>query len=155
MIVEGDFDANNVPSIPTPEMLGEFAIVPSEQGATFVVGFRLKGTPVAMIAAVKSGNVMWKDVVPGVDPLTTDLSVKRSAAAGDGKVVVPYGASAGKGARMACFDARTGVRLWDVALQDAPSAGVAIEAGRVYYATGRATYALSLAKGAPLFALGQ
>jgi LSD1 subclass zinc finger protein len=150
----GEFDANRLPDLPTPEVLGELALVPSEPGPTFFVGFRLKGTAVAMVAAVNGGNVIWKDVVPGVDPLTTDLSVKRSAAAGDGRVVVPYGSTAGKGARMACFDGRTGQRLWDVALQDAPSVGLAIEAGRVYYATGRAVYALSLANGAPLFALG-
>jgi outer membrane protein assembly factor BamB len=93
---------------------------------------------------------------PAVPPVVAaDPISPVSAAVGDGKVVVPYSLSLGEGVRMACFDARTGVRLWDVELHKEPKKGLAIAAGRVYYATGAAAYALSLANGAPIFAVGQ
>jgi hypothetical protein len=35
-----------------------------------MLGAKRPGSGIPMIAAIKSGVVMWKDVVPGVNPLT-------------------------------------------------------------------------------------
>ena len=61
-----------------------------------------------------------------------------------------------KGVRMACFDAKSGTRVWDVQVHGASNVetGLTVEAGRVYYASWTALYVLSLADGKRLFTIG-
>jgi hypothetical protein len=66
------------------------ALVPNGPGPRFMLGERDKGTRVAMVAAVDGKRVLWKELVPGVDPLTTDVNVTTQAAAFAGdRLVVP------------------------------------------------------------------
>lgn len=156
-----DFSSYGLPELhATPGMSAHRALVPTDQkgGTSFLLGSKDKGTSVAMIAAVEGGTVKWKDVVPGVDPLTTDVNVTTIlAAAGGGRVVVPYSYKHGKdGVRMACFDAKSGVRVWDTEVHTASDVetGITIEGGRVYYASWTALYVLSLADGKRAFMVG-
>jgi LSD1 subclass zinc finger protein len=145
-------------SLDIPGMYANRQLVPTSRGVTFMLGSRDKGTRVAMVAAVDSGKVLWSSVVPAVDPLTTAVSVKMMAASDGDRVVVPYALTDGKGVRMACFDARTGERRWDVQVHQHDvrdvERGVTIEAGRVYYSSWSALYALSVADGKPLYRVG-
>ncbi|HSQ68154.1 MAG TPA: PQQ-binding-like beta-propeller repeat protein [Polyangiaceae bacterium] len=155
-----EFAANGLPELhATPGMSAHRALVPVAHGPgpSFLLGSKDKGTSVAMVAAVEGGKVTWKDVVPGVDALTTDVNVTTIlAAAGDGRVVIPYGLRNEKGVRMACFDAKSGTRLWDVQVHGASNVetGITVEAGRVYYTSWTALYVLSLADGKRLFTIG-
>ena len=155
-----DFAANGLPELDTtPGMSAHRALVPVVRGSgpSFLLGSKDKGTSVAMVAAVEGGKVTWKDVVPGVDALTTDVNVTTIlAAAGGGRVVIPYGLRNEKGVRMACFDARSGTRVWDVQVHGASNveSGLTIEAGRVYYASWTALHVLSLADGKRVFMIG-
>ncbi|HEX4513090.1 MAG TPA: PQQ-binding-like beta-propeller repeat protein, partial [Polyangiaceae bacterium] len=141
-----------------PGMYADLQLVPASPGMTFMLGSRDKGTRVAMVAAVENGKVLWSSVVPGVDPLTTTVRMKMMAASDGDRVVVPYALTDGKGVRMACFDARTGARRWDVQVHQHDvldvERGVTIEAGRVYYSSWSALYALSVADGKPLYRVG-
>lgn len=155
-----EFAQHGLPALHRLEgMSAHRALVPHEDGGlAFELGTRSKGTQVAMIAAIEGDKLLWKDLVPGIDPLKTDVNVTTIlAAAGEGRVVVPYGMAGGEeGARMACFEARTGKRLWDVQIhrKSHVERGVAIANGRVYYATWTMLYALSLADGRESFRIG-
>ncbi len=136
------------------------ALVPDGPGPRFMLGQRDKGTAVAMVAAVdEHKKVLWKDIVPGVDPLTTAVNpLSIEAAVIDGKLVVPYALKArDAGVRIACFSVATGERLWDVqALPKADSwQGLAVAPGRVFL-TSRpdASVALSLETGELQYQLG-
>jgi outer membrane protein assembly factor BamB len=92
-------------------------LVVEGDGPRFMLGQRSRGSSVAMVAAVDAKKkVLWMDIVPGVDPLTTDVNtLGMDAAYIDGKLIVPYAMKdSDAGTRMACFDATTGQRLWDV-----------------------------------------
>lgn len=154
-----DFHAHNLPELNyLPGMAAHRALTPTNPGISFELGTREPGTQVAMVAAIENGKVLWKDIVPGIDPLDTDVNVTTILAASDGtNVAIPYelkGRNAG--ARMACFEARSGKRVWDVQVHKASNVekGITIEAGRVYYATWTALYVLSLKDGKILYELG-
>lgn len=115
---------------------------------------------VPMVAAVDPHKkVLWKDVVPGVDPLSTDVNVLGiEAAVIDGKLVVPYTMKdKAAGTRVACFAAATGERLWDVQAlpKDSPSYGLAVAPERVFITSWFAgSVALSLQTGALEYRIG-
>jgi hypothetical protein len=138
-------------------MAAHRALTPTSPGLSFELGSREPGTQVAMVAAIENGKVLWKDIVPGVDPLGTDVNVTTILAASDGaNVAIPYGMKSNAGVRMACFEARSGKRLWDVQIHKASNVdeGITIEAGRVYYASWTALYVLSVKDGKILYQLG-
>ncbi|HEY0134243.1 MAG TPA: PQQ-binding-like beta-propeller repeat protein, partial [Nannocystis sp.] len=113
-------------------------LVVEGDGPRFMLGQRSKGTSVPMVAAVdKKKKVLWMDVVPGVDPLTTDVNtLGMEAAYIDGKLVVPYALKdSDAGTRMACFDATTGQRLWDVQAlpEDDNWSGIAVSPESVFF----------------------
>ncbi len=127
------------------------ALIPSGAGPRFLLGGRSKGSSVAMVAAVDKKKVLWKDVVPGVDPLTTSVNVTtQEAAFSNGLLVVPYSMKdhAG-GVRMACFDGASGRRLWDVEVHKKTqvSTGMSISNDDVFYASWTALYVISLKTG--------
>jgi hypothetical protein len=154
-----DFRARNLPELNhLPGMAAHRALVPAQPGLSFELGTREPGTQVAMIAAIQDGKVLWKDIVPGVDALSTDVNVTTIIAASDGtNVVIPYGMKSGQnGVRMACFDAKSGKRVWDVQIHKSSNVqrGIAIEAGRVYYSSWTKLYVLSLQDGKALYDIG-
>jgi len=71
-------------------------------------------------------------------------------------VVIPYNNKKSEGVRMAAFDTKNGVRVWDVEVHTTTQveSGITIEAGRIYYTSWTALYALSLADGKRLFMIG-
>jgi LSD1 subclass zinc finger protein len=127
------------------------ALVPSGPGPRFLLGGRSKGSSVAMVAAVDKKKVLWKDVVPGVDPLTTDVNVTtQQAAYSNGLIVIPYSMKDHDGGvRMACFDGMSGKRLWDVEVHKKTqvSAGMNVSSDDVLYASWTALYVISLRTG--------
>ena len=141
-----------------PGMAAHRALTPTSPGLSFELGSREPGTQVAMVAAIENGKVLWKDIVPGIDPLNTDVNVTTILAASDGAdVAIPYGMKGSTaGVRMACFEARSGKRLWDVQIHQKSNVdeGITIEAGRVYYASWTALYVLSVRDGKILYQLG-
>jgi len=154
-----EFKAHNLPELNNlPGMAAHRALVPASPGIGFQLGSKDTGTQVAMVAAVENGKVLWKEVVPGIEPLKTDVNVTTIIAASDGaKVVIPYGMrSSNDGVRMACFDARSGTRLWDMQVHKVSNVdqGITIEAGRIYYASWTALYVLSMQDGKLLYELG-
>ena len=154
-----DFESHGLPFLTgIPGMMAHRAIVPTTgPGIAFMLGSRDKGTQVAMVAAVEKGKVLWKDLVPGVDPLTTTVNVTTILAASDGaRVAIPYAIKGSKGMRMACFDARSGKRLWDTRVHDGAQVeeGIAMEAGRVYYSSWTSLYVLSAQDGKLVYQVG-
>jgi len=144
-----------------PGITAHRALVPDGPGPRFMLGQRDKGTAVAMVAAVGEGKkVLWKDVVPGVDPLTTDVNVLGIEAAYiDGKLIVPYSMKGhDAGSRVACFATATGERLWDVQalLENDNSYGIAVSPESVFItAWFEATVVLSLKTGELQYRLGK
>jgi len=134
------------------------ALVPAQGRVVFPLGSREKGTSVAMIAAVSDKQVLWKTLVPGIDPLQTSFSssaAKASYAAA--RLVVPYAMhERSEGVRMAAFDTSTGQRLWDkeVCKNSCEMYGMASSSDTVYLATGLIVYALNLVDGTPRFHVG-
>jgi outer membrane protein assembly factor BamB len=158
IVESSEFAAHKLPES-VPGLNADRALAPTTAGLSFLLGSRDKGTQVAMVAAVEDGKVLWKDLVPGVDPLSTESNVTDLLAASDGtSVAIPYGmAGHSNGVRMACFDGRSGKRLWDVEIHKKINVetGIAIEAGRVYYASWTGLYVLSLQDGKMLYKLGR
>src|SRR5262249_15204609 len=115
------------------------ALIPNGPGLRFMLGSRSKGSQVAMVAAVDKKKVVWKDLVPGVDPLTTNVNVTtQEAAFGGGLLVIPYDMKDNhEGTRMACFDGATGKRLWDVQVHKSTqvSSGLAMSASDAFFAS--------------------
>jgi outer membrane protein assembly factor BamB len=154
-----DFNAYQLPDRqPVPGMNARAALVPTHTGLVYVLGSRDAEPSVAMVAAVESGKVLWKDIVPGVDPEDAEANVTSFVGASDGtNVVIPYSLrDSHEGVRMAAFVGRTGKRLWDVEVYKgkAGSHGITMEAGRVYYASSSTLYVLSAANGKVLYQLG-
>lgn len=149
-----------------PEMSGvdgltaHRALVPNGPGPKFMLGQRDKGTAVAMVAAIgDQRKVLWKEIVPGVDPLTTDVNTLGIEAAVQGdKLIVPYTLKDNDaGTRVACFDVNTGRRLWDVqALKKSNNSyGIAVSPERVFVtAWFESAVALSLETGELQYQLG-
>jgi len=144
-----------------PGITAHRALVPDGPGPRFMLGQREKGTAVAMVAAVdQHKKVLWKDVVPGVDPLTTGVNVLGiEAALIDGKLLVPYALKDhDAGTRIACFAADTGQRLWDVQAQpkDDTSYGMAVSPESVFLTSWfDGTVVLDLKTGAPRYQIGK
>ncbi|MBZ5708536.1 zinc finger domain-containing protein [Nannocystis pusilla] len=160
MIGWWDFDKHRLDKNEVDGLSAHRALIPADPEAPrFVLGSRDKGTSVAMVGAVAKRDVLWKDVVPGVDPLTTTVNVTtQQAAYADGRLVIPYNMKdSGGGVRMACFDARTGTRLWDVQVHKGSqvSSGIAVTADDVFYATWTELHVLSLKTGELRFRLGK
>ena len=144
-----------------PGITAHRALVPDGPGPRFMLGQRDKGTAVAMVAAIgEHKKMLWKDIVPGVDPLTTDVNVLGIEAAYiDGKLIVPYAMKGNDtGMRVACFAAATGERLWDVAAlqKDDNSYGIAVSPESVFVTSWfEATAVLSLKTGELRYRLGK
>jgi outer membrane protein assembly factor BamB len=153
-----DFDEYGLPSLHSQsDMAAHRALVVSDQNLAFLLGSKASGSSVAMIAAVKSGKVLWKSLVPAVDPLTTKVNVTTQIAAyAAGKLVVPYSLSGSNGVRMAAFESETGKRLWDVPIHDKSqvSSGIQMTDKDVYYASWTALYVLDAATGKLRFRVG-
>ena len=81
-------------------------------------GKKFPGTPVPQVVgyAPKSKHVLWRQVLPNVDPNTVDGS---SPLAGDlaGHRYVGVYPVGSETHRLTAFDARSGARLWDVKLR--------------------------------------
>ncbi|WP_437637481.1 outer membrane protein assembly factor BamB family protein [Sorangium sp. So ce854] len=138
-------------------MSADRALVPSGPGPRFLLGRRNKGSSVGMVAAVEKTKVLWKTVVPGVDPLTTRASGVDEAAYEGGLLVVPYDMKDhGEGTRLACFDGATGKRLWDVQIhkRSQVSYGLSTSANDVFYATWTSLYVFSLKTGELRYTIG-
>lgn len=133
------------------------AIIPSGPGPRFLLGGRSKGSQVGMVAAVDKKKVLWKTVVPGVDPLTTRATGVEAGAYEGGFLVVPYDMKDHKdGTRLACFEAATGKRLWDVQVhkKSQVSSGISISANDVFFASWTALYVFSLKTGQLRYMIG-
>ncbi len=72
------------------------------------------------------------------------------------RVVVPYPLLRNKGVRLAAFDARTGARLWDVAVHDGSPLqfGMVLTERDVYYSTADTVYVFSVERGELRLKLG-
>ncbi|WP_437298425.1 outer membrane protein assembly factor BamB family protein [Sorangium sp. So ce426] len=133
------------------------AIIPSGPGPRFLLGARSKGSRVGMVAAVDKKKVLWTTVVPGVDPLTTKATGVEVGAYEGGFLAVPYDMKdLREGTRLACFEAATGKRLWDVQVhkKSQTSAGIAISANDVFFASWTALYVFSLKTGQLRYMIG-
>ncbi|WP_437726246.1 outer membrane protein assembly factor BamB family protein [Sorangium sp. So ce861] len=153
-----DFDDLGLPELHAIEgMSAHRALVPSGPGPRFMLGRRSKGSQVRMVAAVDKKKVLWKDVVPGVDPLTTRAMGTEEAAYEGGLLVVPYDMNDhSQGTRLACFDGATGKRLWDVQVhkKSQVSSGISASANDVFFATWTAVYVISLKTGQLRYVIG-
>ncbi len=153
-----DFAEYGLPSLHSQkDMAAHRALVVSDHKLSFLLGSKATGSSVAMIAAAKNGKVLWKSLVPAVDPLTTKVNVTTQIAAyAAGRVVVPYSLNASNGVRMAAFEAETGQRLWDVPIHDKSqvSSGIQMSDKDVYYASWTALYVLDAATGKLRFRVG-
>lgn len=141
-----------------PGMSAHRALVPDEGKRAFMLGSKSPGSSVAMIAAVEGKKVLWSSLVPGIDPLTTDVNVTTQIAAVSGsRVVVPYRLKTSNGVRMAAFDTNTGTRLWDVAVHDKSDTmnGIAATEQDVYFASWTALYVLRADTGELRFRVGK
>ncbi|WP_437289475.1 outer membrane protein assembly factor BamB family protein [Sorangium sp. So ce406] len=153
-----DFDELGLPRSHEVEgMSVDRALVASGPGPRFLLGNRSKGSRIGMVAAVDKKTILWKTVVPGVDPLTTSDSGVDEAAYEGGMLVVPYDMKDhGEGTRLACFDGGTGTRLWDVQIhkKSQVSLGISTSANDVFYATWTALYVFSLKTGKLRYTIG-
>lgn len=154
-----DLEKHKLPGLhDTDGISAHRALVPSGPGPRFLLGGKSKGTSVAMVAAIgDKKKQLWMDVVPGVDPLTTDVNVTtQQAAFVDGVLVVPYSMKdRDAGTRMAAFDATTGARLWDVQVnKEDVSSGLAITPERVFHSSWSSVVVLSLKTGEKMFTVG-
>lgn len=153
-----DFGDFGLPALHEIEgMYGNKALIPSGPGPRFVLGSRNKGSRIAMVAAVDGKKVLWKEAVPGVDPLTTKLGDPDAATYAGGLLVVPYDMNAQDGGtRLACFHGATGKRLWDVQVHKKTrvTSGITASATDVFYATWTAVYVLSLQTGQLRYVIG-
>jgi outer membrane protein assembly factor BamB len=155
-----DFAALGLPELNDLDVISAHrALVPDGAGPRFMLGSRPKGTQVAMVAAVDKKKVVWKDVVPGVDPLTTTVNVTTQLAAYvAGYLVIPYDMKDhDQGTRMACFDGNNGRRLWDIQVHQKTqvAAGIAVSNEDVFFASWTALYVISLKTGKLRYVVGK
>jgi ribosomal protein S27E len=155
------FEANGLPSLHSVDGISAHrALVPSEPGPRFLLGSKSKGTAVPMAAAVgDKRKVLWKEIVPGVDPLTTGTNVTTiQAGHGGGVLVIPYDMKEREaGVRMAALAADTGARLWDVQVgSNSPfSGGVVVANDRTFHAIGSIVEVRALKTGELQFTIGK
>jgi outer membrane protein assembly factor BamB len=153
------FRAFDLPSLHSIEgMSAHQALVPTSPGPRFLLGSRSPGSQVAMVAAIDHGQVLWRDVVPAVDPLTTTVNVTtQEGAYSERLLAIPYDMKdSTSGTRMACFDGTTGKRLWDVQVHKRTqvSNGIVASSTDVFFASWTALYVLSLKTGELRYMLG-
>lgn len=155
------FEANGLPRLNSVDGISAHrALIPSGPGPRFLLGSKSKGTAVPMAAAVgDKRKILWKEVVPGVDPLTTSNNVTTvEAGFGGGVLVMPYEMKErDQGVRMAGLAADTGVRLWDVQVgSNSPfSGGVVVVGDRIYHALGSILEVRALQTGELQFRIGK
>ena len=134
------------------------ALIPIEGRMRFMLGSKSPGTSVAMVAAVDGKKVVWSGLVPSVDPLTTTVNVTTQLAAlSQNKLVIPYHLNDHRTVRLACFDAASGNRLWDVVVPGVTqqvSNGLSVADGQVFFTTWTSVHVLSLANGSQKWTLG-
>lgn len=154
-----EYGALGLPSLHAIEgMRADRAIVPDGGKRAFLLGSRSPGSQVSMLAAVEGKKVLWKTLVPAVDPLTTDVNVTTQIGAWAGqRVVVPYQLKGSKGMRMAAFDTKTGTREWDVPIHDKSQVetGIAMTERDIYYASWTTLYVLAADTGELRFKVGR
>jgi LSD1 subclass zinc finger protein len=128
----------------------------------FALGRREQGTRVPAVLAVERATtrVLWKADLPAGNPLAVKDDEIRVAGLGGGRLVVPYQLKGGGDAwRLACFDAPSGQRVWDVALPESDHVsgpgGIASDGTRVYVSHWTWLRVLSLADGALETSLGR
>jgi outer membrane protein assembly factor BamB len=155
------FEANGLPHLNSVDGISAHrALVPSEPGPRFLLGSKSKGTAVPMAAAVgDKRKVLWMELVPGVDPLTTGTNVTTiQAGHGGGVLVIPYDMKEREaGVRMAALAADTGARLWDVQVgTNSPfSGGVVVVNDRIFHAIGSIVEVRALKTGELQFTIGK
>ncbi|WP_437591603.1 outer membrane protein assembly factor BamB family protein [Sorangium sp. So ce1000] len=154
-----EFDELGLPRSSDIEgMSANNALIPSGPGPRFMLGSRSKGSRVGMVAAVDDKKkVLWTTVVPGVDPLTTRTTGVETGAYQGGFLVIPYDMKDhADGTRLACFEAATGKRLWDVQIhkKSQVSSGISISANDVFFASWTALYVFSLKTGERRYMIG-
>jgi outer membrane protein assembly factor BamB/DNA-directed RNA polymerase subunit RPC12/RpoP len=153
-----EFDELGLPGSSAIEgMSVDRALIPSGPGPRFMLGRRSKGSQVGMVAAVDKKKVLWTTVVPGVDPLTTRTTGVEAGAYQGGLLVIPYDMKDHKdGTRLACFEAGTGKRLWDVQVhrKSQVSSGISISSNDVFFASWTALYVFSLKTGQLRYMIG-
>lgn len=154
-----EFNDWGLPSLHSIEgMSSHRALVLDDRSQAFPLGAKSAGSQVAMVARVKGKKVLWKDVVPGVDPLTTKVNVTtQNAAYSSGKIVVPYQMRDSEaGVRVALFDVETGRREWDVELHKKTQVdgGLALTESNVYVGSWTALYVLDAKTGQRRFVIG-
>ncbi len=134
------------------------ALVLDDKSEAFLLGTKSAGTQVAMIAGIQGKKVLWKELVPGVDPLSTTVNVTtQKAAYAAGRVVVPYNMRESKdGVRMAAFDTATGKRLWDMPVHQRTQVdgGLALTDKDVFFGSWTALYVLEAATGKLRYVVG-
>ncbi len=141
-----------------PELNAHRALIAQGSKVRFMLGDKAKGSSVAMVAGVENGKSRWLEVVPGIDPLATKVNVTTQLASyAVGKLVVPYALRDNKGMRLACLEAQTGHRLWDVEIHSASQVdcGIVATSEFVYYASWTALYAFQLSDGKRVFTVGK
>ncbi len=140
------------------DMHAGHALVPSQGHVVFTFGERNIGSSIAMVAAVMGSQLLWKTLVPGVEPLRTYVNENTQFATYvAGRLVMPYEMNdSSQGIRMASFDTAHGQRLWDVQVYKGSRdmLGIASCSDTVYFATGLSLYALNMADGTQRFRVG-
>lgn len=159
MVGWSEFKKHGLPSLhDVDELSAHRALVLDDGKRGYLLGSRSKGSQVAMVAAVEGKKVLWKTLVPGVDPLTTTVNVTTQiAAVSKSRLVVPYNLKGSNGVRMAAFDTQTGTRLWDVPVHDKSQVqtGIVATENDVYYATWTAVYVMEADTGKVRFRVGR
>lgn len=141
-----------------PGIAAHRALVLDDEPLAFELGSKEGGTQVAKVAAVRGKEVLWSDLVPGVDPLSTDVNVTTQIAAyASGRLAIPYHMRKSEdGVRLAAFDARSGQRLWDVEVHKKTQVdgGIAMTDDTIFYGSWTALYALDAKTGQRRFVIG-
>jgi hypothetical protein len=140
----------------------DWALEDLQAGVVYGLGQREVGTPVPGLVALEpgSGLALWKVELPVREPLQAGTRPARALGVGGGRVAAVYEMNASpKGWRLACFQAKDGVRLWDVLLPESETGGapdsVVIAGDRVYVAHWTWLRVFDLADGRLVMTLGR
>lgn len=113
-------------------VIWDSTLVPAGGDRVFHLG-KGASTGNAMVAAVSAdGKLLWKGLVPAIDPELTDgaLPVSHYAA---GRLVLIYSTEFSHGPlRATCLDAESGKRRWDIAIPDISHNAIAVSE-KVFY----------------------
>lgn len=132
------------------------ALIPDGSNTAFLLGHKASGSSVPMLAAVEGQKVLWKVMVPAIDPLRTSTLTTQVAALSAGRIAVPYRLNGTEGIRLSVFDAKTGTRLWDRLVQKKGTSvnQVALSDESVYLSTWSTVHVLRATDGEPRFHVG-